>query len=184
MIIALAEKYIQLYSMGLHRTSRMFLISGVHQGNTHNINTNYPPEQLVQRPSSPATLANVKSVGKDLGSIAISINFHTCLKRNVVIGYQRHNNTINWKSNNLKYNYLKGVIFHKWYVLFINQCVFCLERENASTLAQLTNRIHNFSRTKGCKRRFEPASQNQCLQMHIRKLIMLTKLQIGQSWKQ
>lgn len=54
--------------------------------------TNYSPEQLVQWPSCPAALANVKSVGKDLGSVAIGVNLHTCLKRNKAIGYQQDNN--------------------------------------------------------------------------------------------
>lgn len=54
--------------------------------------TNYSPEQLVQWPSCPAALADVKSVGKDLGTVAIGVNLHTCLKRNKAIGYQQDNN--------------------------------------------------------------------------------------------
>lgn len=41
---------------------------------------NYSPQQLVQRPSSPATFADVKSISKDFCTIAVSIYLHASLK--------------------------------------------------------------------------------------------------------
>lgn len=87
----LAETYIHLdskvsYIQNIRVVSDQWIPSRKCSQHKH---TNYSPEQLMQWPSCPAALADVKSVGKDLGSVAIGVNLHTCLKRNKAIGYQQ-----------------------------------------------------------------------------------------------
>lgn len=94
----------------------------------------------MQRPSRPAAFADVESVGKDLSSIAVCIYLHArleiesfhCLISSLVIAMNiKNDNSNTCDKQKLQLNphiYLKGIVFHKRYVLFIDQCVFCLRR--------------------------------------------------------
>lgn len=75
----------------------------------------------MQRSACPPSFADIKSISKDFSPVAICIYLHACLKMEpaAVVAWKMAK-TLQLQLKKIKRFYLKGIVFHQWYVLLVN----------------------------------------------------------------